>query len=361
MTDHKVRVYDTAGVLQYELTDFLSLSTDRTVNASGMATLELSGYHTLLKNIQDKWQLEYWRQPDGQSWYREFAGIYRKSAGEYVETPRSILAIPGIASMLGWRVVAWYANTDNRSKFLSTKGETIMKTLVNYNAGAFATVVNGRWREGAITGLSVQTDGATGNTIDWFCAFDNLLSTLQDLARVTGGDFDLVKTSSTTYEFRWYVGRLGTDRRTTVLFALERGNMEIPVYEDNYINQATVAIVGGKGEDSARAHTTRTSADYHVTNNNIEVFVNATQANTGSGLQSKGDEVLATMSAIRKFSFNIIQTPSAQYGVHYFLGDLVSGINPYSGVKAGYKIIGASIALPSKGKEKISIKLVRYG
>lgn len=105
MTDHKVRVYDTAGVLQYELTDFLSLSTDRTVNVSGMFTMQVSGYHTLLKNIQDKWQLEYWRQSDGQSWYREFAGIYRKSTGEYVKTPENVLTMPGVISMLGWRVV----------------------------------------------------------------------------------------------------------------------------------------------------------------------------------------------------------------------------------------------------------------
>lgn len=359
MSDHKVSVYDLTGTKRYEFTDFLDLSVNREVGAPGLMVINVSGEHALVANLQDKWQFDYWRKPAGQAWAREFVGIYRKMDWEKIDISKGVLTMPGIMSILGWRIVAWYTNTDNRSKFLSAKGETIMKTLVNYNAGASATTVNGRRRDGAITGLSVQADGANGNTVDWFCAYDILLSTLQDLAKVAGGDFDLVKTSSTTYEFRWYTGQLGTDRSATVTFSMGLGNMAEPRYMDDHISEATVAIVGGKGEGSARTIVLRTGATYDATYNNIETFVQATDANTGSGLQAKGDSALRGLLPVREFSFQTVQTPSSLYGVHYFLGDLVSGVNPKTDVKSTFKVSQAILTIAEDKTESVSTILTK--
>lgn len=356
MSDHKVLVYDLTGTKRYEFTDFLDLSVTREVPAPGFMAINLSGEHALLANLQDKWQFEYWRKPTGLSWSREFVGIYRKKEWEKIGVSTAVLSLPGLVSMLGWRHVAWYANTTWRSKFVGAKAETIMKYLVNYNAGASAIVANGRLREGAITGLSVQADGANGNTLDWFCAYDNLLSTLQDLAKGAGGDFDLVKTSSTTYEFRWYTGQLGTDRTGTVRFSMELGNMSNPKSIIDGMNSASVAIVGGKGENENRATTVVVGSDYHVTSNNIEIFVNASDVDTTNGLISRGGNGLAELTIKDEFTFNVVQTPASLYGVHYFLGDLVSGMNPSTSVLNSYKVASAVIAV-SDNKDDIQVIL----
>ena len=75
MNEHKVRVYNTAGTLQSEMTDFISLSVTKKVNAPGVMTIDLSGYHNLLSLLEDKWRFEYWRKPEGSTWAKEFTGL----------------------------------------------------------------------------------------------------------------------------------------------------------------------------------------------------------------------------------------------------------------------------------------------
>jgi hypothetical protein len=259
-------------------------------------------------------------------------------------------------SKLAWRIVAWTAAYTNRSKFTSAKAETIANTLVKYNITSDATIANGREREGALTGVTVEADGAEGNTIDWYCAYDNLLETLQDLTLVGGGDFDLVKTSSTAWQYRWYTGQLGTDNSSSVTFALERGNMGNPVYIDNRLNEKTVCIVGGQGETSSRTIEVRTGTNY-AAGNNIETFEQATDITTQAGLQSRGDKALAEVEAVKEFSFDVLQIPGCEYGDDYVLGDLVTAVNPYDQTTYTVKVQSVSVSIEKDGTEDINVEM----
>ena len=352
-TLYRLDVRDTSGVLQAQVTDFTSLAYTKTVNTPGILQFGVRGDHDLLTTLADKWQIEVWRKLDGQAWYRDFVGMYRSGNWQFTDKSKFVAYCPGLMSILGWRIVAWKANSVNRSTFVNAKAETIAKTLVTYNATSSATTGNGRLRDGAISGLSVAADSAGGNTLDWNCAFDNLLETLQKLALVAGGDFDLVKTSSAAWQFRWYAGQLGTDRTSEIVFALERGNMSAPNYTDSKIEEKTAAIVGGQGEESARVFAVRTGANYNITTNNIELFVNATNANTTAALNTQGDQKLADVQAKTKFSFKGVRTPSTIYGVHFFLGDLVTAINPFNWTSQTVKVKSVSVSIDSNGAETI--------
>lgn len=356
MNNVKVKVFDTSGVLQAELTDFNYLAFTRWVNRAGLIELGLRGDHDLLGSIGDKWQFEIWQKTDTVDWVREISGIYRYIEWKYEKTPRATIRCDGILSMLGWRTVAWYAGYTDRSQFIGKKAETIANTLVKYNATSSATAANGRDRDGAISGLTVESDGGGGNTLDWYCARANLLETLQKLALVGGGDFDLIKTSSSTYEWRWYDGQLGSDKTSEIIFAMDRDNMQNPVYINDRQGEKTVAIVGGKGEGSERAIEIRTSSNYNATSNNIETFVGATDVDTTAGLQARGDGKLAETKAIQKFEFDVIQIDGCQYQRDYQLGDLVSAINPFTGDKYSVKIEGVSISFDDSGNRQIKIE-----
>src|SRR3990167_6270329 len=334
LTAYRLDFYDTSGVQQATLTPsarassaanagLLGFAYRKQVNRPGLLTFRLRGDHGLLSSLADKWQIEVWRRQSGEDWAREFNGIYRQP--EWAFTDRKIFTgyCPGLLSMLSWRVVNWSANTTNRSKFTSTVAETIMKTLVDYNAAANATTGNGRKRNGAITGLTVQADGANGNSIDWYCHGANLLETLTELADIAGGDYHVVKTSSTAWQFRWYTGQLGTDRTATVIFAMERGNMAEPVYREKRLDERTVMCVWGQGQDSARDYVTRTGANY-AAGNDIEEYINATDIALGNtaGLNSRGDQKAVQFEAQEEFLFTTLQAPLTLYGVHYVLGDL---------------------------------------
>lgn len=359
MANYRLDVYDLSGVQQAVLTDFTALAYTRQVNAPGLVQISLRGNHPILATIADKWQIEVWRKATT-TWRREITGLWRAEQWSYGTERGNVLsaAMPGLMSMLAWRQILYPANTTNRTKFVSARGETVLKTLVNYNAAASATVVNGRYRAGAITGLSVQADGANGNLVDWYCAYDNLLESLQKLMDIAGGDFDLVKTSSTTYELRWYTGQLGTDRSATVKFGLEYGNMANPVFLDSRAGEATVAVVGGQGEDAGREYVIRTGTNY-AAGNDIEMFVPATDVEIGdtAGLNSRGDQKLREVEAVRSFSFDVLQTPETTYGVNYDLGDKVSAINPHNGTVYTQKVKAVSVSIDEKGSEQVDVEL----
>jgi hypothetical protein len=322
-----------------------------------MIEFAIAGDHAILDDILLNWQVEVWRKPSGGTWGREITGLYRYLHWSYSDDNSAVIMCPGLMSMLGWRIVAWTAAYTDRSKFTSEKAETIANTLVKYNATSDATTGNGRERDGAITGLTVEADGAEGNTIDWYCAYDNLLTSLQDLTLVGGGDFDLVKTSSTAWQWRWYTGQLGTDNSSSVTFALERGNMGNPVYIDNRLNEKTACIVGGQGEEANRTIEIRTGTNYNASTNNTEMFEQATDITTQAGLQSRGDKALAEVEAVKEFRFDVLQIPGCEYGDDYVLGDKVTAVNPYDQTAYTVKVQSVSVAIKEDGTEDINVEM----
>jgi len=359
-TDHRLDLLTPAGVKFAEVTDFDWLSCVLRVNSPGQLRAQFRGAHVSANQLAHLGQVHYWRRDreNGIGWYRHFAGVYlgqsRRKTG-----PASVFEIAclGHLEKLQRRTVAWAANTANRSVFSSQPGETIMKTLVTYNAAASATTGNGRKRNGAITGVSVQADGGGGNSLTWCCFGDNLLETLQELAPLAGGDFDLVQTGDNTYEFRWYLGQLGTDRTATVTFSEGNGTMGDWEYEYMRLDEGTVACVWGQGEDDERDYATRTGADYSA-DNDREIFVDANNVDKGdtAGLNAAGDKKLDEVRARERFKFTVHQTPANLFGKHYFLGDLANAVHPVDGSSMTVKVWAALLSLESSGKEKLNVE-----
>lgn len=359
-TEYKVRVLNTSGVLVAEFVNFWSLAYRKAVNEAGLLTIDIDGDHSLVDAIGHKYQVEVWRRNlrYGLDWYRDFSGLFLGQERYYTDKRHFRLLCPGDVWLLSTRGVMWAADTANRSAFTSDPAETVMKTLVDYNAGPNATAANSRERDGAITGLSIQTDGANGNTIDWYCAWRNLLQELQAIARIGGGDFDLIKTGATTYEFRWYTGQRGTDRTASVLFALEYGNMKNPRYTHDRVDEKTVAVVAGEGQESNRTIVVRTGDDYSASND-VETYLDGRRFKTTAGLQSWGDDRLDQLKARQELEFDPVQVEGSIYGLDYCvsgaLGDLVKA--RYDGIEVTKKIAGVSITLDKQGDERVDLEL----
>ena len=356
---YKLRFYNTSGQLVAEVTDFLELAYAKRVNEPGQLAFVLAGDHGAISQLTHRAQIEVWRRNARQSldWYADFRGLFLDQERSYTDRPYFLGNCPGQMIMLSWRHVMWYSGTTNRSTFSSQPGESIMKNLVDYNCCANATTGNGRVRDGIITGLSIQADASGGNSLDWNCAWKNVLSQLQSVARVGGGDFDLIKIGDASWQFRFYAGQRGSDRSSSVIFSLGRGNMARPRYRFDRTKERTVAVVGGKGAGAARATVARTGDDYSATND-IEMFVDARSCSTTAGLQTAGDMKLAQARARREFSFDVLQTPSCLYGLHYCengeLGDLVTA--RYDNIEVTQKIAGVTVALRRDGQESITVE-----
>ena len=356
-SEHKLIIRTAAGVKVAEVSDYLWLSYTREVNKPGLLRFALNGEHAAIGLLEDKGQVEVWRRnvAVGLDWTLDFVTLYRKQVRSFSDRARFEAACPGVLVKLKWRHVLWFAGTADRSTFTGWAAETIMKALVRYNAGSEATVANGRQREGVMSEITDEGDGGQGNTISSYgCAWANVLEALQEVAAIGGGDFDLIKTGANAFEFRWYTGQRGTDRSGTVKFAVNLGNMANPEYADDRLDEATVAVVGGQGEETARAVVVRTGPDY-AADNDIEVFVNAAGLTTTSGLETQGDQTLEERRRLAQFAFDPVQTPGTFYGVHYFLGDLVSA--RYDTLTATFKVQAVTIAAQPGRNEDVKIEL----
>lgn len=356
---YQLRTYTPAGVLTGIITDFLDLSYKAEVNSPGQLLFKLPAGHRAIKTFVLDAQIEVWRSDlaGGIPWYCDFyafwRGEQRTASSDGITTYTAICV--GQLDLLRRSVVAYPANTANRNTYTSTSAESIAKTLVTYNATSAGTTGDGRKRNVTTVGVSVESDAAGGNTIDFTCTWQNLLAALQEVASIGGGDYELHKTAARAWQFRWRNGQLGTDRSASVSFALQYGNMANPQLVRDSTTEKTVAIVGGQGEESDRTIVVRTGANYDAEENAIECFVDARQLTVTDSLNARGDAELANTRQRNKLTFDVLQIPSTRYGEHYFLGDLVTGY--YEGITSVQKIKRVTVSLTAQGNESIKVEL----
>ena len=327
---HKVRIINPAtGQQRREFASFAALAYVREVNKAGAVRLALKPGHPVMSIIQPDDLIVVMRREPNAPWRIEQVGIARdpewtrNDAGQVAYT----LECPGILHLLSERYIAYYANTTNRTRFTSLAGETIMKRLVDYNAGPGATLANGRRVAGVLAGLALETDGARGNVIpSWTCSWKQLLENLQELATIAGGDFDLEYAPGPVYTFRFYPGQRGTNRASTLVFSAERRNLANERLRIQRSTMATVAIVAGQGVEDKRKIVIRTGNGYSTAAHR-EIFVDADQAKAAD-LPTVGDQALADAMAVTDYEFDIRQANNCRYGVHYDLGDIATFVRP---------------------------------
>lgn len=360
--EYAIIIKTRAGIPQRVLTGqengFRQHAYRKEVNDVGLLTFDLDAEHDAIADLEQDGQVEVWRRDpaNGVDWYVDFEALFVDEERRADDDGNSVFRAlcPGQMDFLAREVVAWKADTANRSVFSSAKAETILKTLVTYNATSSATTGNGRIYTTDLANISVAADGAGGNTITFACAYQTLLEALQDVARIGDRDFYLVRTGAQAWEFRT-AQYLGTDRSATITFALNFGNMSNPVLRRNRLSEKTKALVAGQGEEAARAVVTRTGANYNATYNSKVVFYPATQYTTSDGLNAAGDIRLDELRARDDLQWDIIQTPGSLYGVHYFLGDLVTG--KYQDVTATKQIVVVSVTFAPSNERAENVQI----
>lgn len=353
--DYKLILRTPAGVKTAEVSDLLWLSYAKRVNEPGLCRFRLRGDHRALADLTHNSQVEVLRRVSpGASWTTEFFGLYRSLHRTVTNQALFEASCPGQMTWLADEVVAYYADTTGKNVFTSAKVETIMRSLVLQNCTSAATTGNGRAYTTSLTGISVATDLLRGATIDWTCAWANVLSELQKLATATGTYFDLVKTGGATWEFRFFPSVPGTDRSTTVIFSPGNDNMSEIDFTVDRTQEKTVALVAGEGRGSDRQLTVVYGPDYAADNHKV-VFVDASNAKTSAARTAAGTTALEKARARAVLAFTPRQTQACRYGVHYGVGDLVS--YRYEGSTGVQLVAGVAVEVGNGSLEKISVEL----
>lgn len=369
---YKLILSSSAGIKQAEFTNFDWLTYTKRRNAPGSLKFRVDASHNAAQYLTDKAQIEVYRRnlDVGLDWYSDFTGLVRDDVQEQSADGRDMLTClcPGALHMLEWRAISWKAGTANRSSFTTAKGETMLKTLVQYNITSSATTGNGRVADGTMASpvsISIQADAAGGNTIgSWGCAWRPLLEELQAIAKVAGGDFDLIKTGAATFEFRWYLGQRGADYRTgasALKFSAKLGNMARPKLSRERTRVRTQVVVAGAGDSGGRETASRTG-NGHSSSNVIEQFIDARNLAAGSNLNAEGDTRLAEYRLKEELTFKVLQQPSCYYGKHYgvagAIGDLINV--EYRSYTAAHQVNAVTVSWDDKG-ENVGVETQVYG
>lgn len=358
--DYIVRVRNRAGARQYDVTDFLSLNYSKFINDVGVLSVNLSGNHQAISALEKDGQIEIWRFDGsaGIAGYCDFFGLYRgrnrATPGENINGTFTLKAVSQL-HYLKRSILAYPAGKNLFNDFTADPAETVMKNMVRYNATSVATIAtNDRTRDAGSwsSNVTVQADAAGGSNITKAFAHRNLLEALQDVATLSGLDFDLVKTGARAWQFR--TGAFGSDLTSTVKFSLSWGNLDNPSLEDNSLQEATVAIVGGEDSGASRDFAVRTGPNYVADYNDMEIFVNASNQLVTS-LNDEGDARLNELRDTDSLRTGIKESGAFRYGRDFCIagqmGDTVS-VTYYEATQAR-RIVGAHVSVDtSSGSQK---------
>lgn len=365
---YQVRVYDTAGDLQYVLdmqSDVRSLIIEHRINHASTLTLGLYGQSDAVPSFTLDALVQVLRKVPGADlgWYTEFIGFHRTPQDQITTLDTEIFTSysRGLLDLIDRRSIRYHADTAGSDKGPSP-ADNIIKELVRENAGSLATLANGRITDGVTPGLSVAANTSEAANYSGANAYKNLLSAIRDIGEPLDVDFDVEwggEIAPTSFTFVTHHPQLGTDRRegTAVPFAfgLLLGNMTNLSFTVQRTEEITSCLVLGPGESVLRDTLERTNI--HVTDspwNLREQDQNASNEDTQAGLEAIGDQVLYDKRPAVSVSFAPIQTPQAAYRKQYFLGDIVTAKS--RNMVATVKIRAVTINLSDEG-ERVGLEL----
>ena len=348
----QIRLKGLDGALDAIIDDYEQFTLSKVVNGVGTYALRLRADDAKVALFVLDSQLEFWRRDEGQglAWYKEAEYFHRGWRPYLTAEGAYMFESSGVAynHLLKRRIIVPSVNCTGSK---SGVAETVIKAFVDEQAGPSSTR--------AFTGLTLEADGAGGNSVTMTRSWRNLLEVCQEIAAVGGGDFDVIGNGAATFEFDWYAGQRGTDRSASVTFAPEFGNMASADLRRTRHDEINAVLAGGDGEETTRTAVWSTTAGLIAgsTWNRCEAFVNGTQEGTGTaGLTTAGAAELWQNRPRDEFTCTVLQIPGSYYGQHYFLGDLVTAsFGGYSGTK---KIQSVTITVSAAEAESITVELV---
>lgn len=315
-------------------------------------------------------QIHIYRTPYGGT--AELQGIFFARGWRRYTTREGLsrVTVTGVNAndLLNRRIVAYYAGSSEAQ--MSNEADDMMKQIVTDN------LVDGTDYAGSESGRDISDHGfsvaqatAEGPTIEQGHSWRNVLSVLQSIqskSRAAGTEvfFNVEATSAQTFTFQTYTGQPGSDRTLSssddpLLFAPSWGNLEDPVLDEDYTDEANFIYAGGQGEGDQRniqeaSDTARINASVW---NRREAFRQATHgASTDAAVGDQADEELARLRGQVMFSAQIVPTADTPYGGRgWRIGDKVTC--SYLGRQFDCLIRSGYITVDERGREDVRARV----
>lgn len=314
------------------LTKYAHLQYTLTVNGAGWVLMRMtSGFDWSLPDVD--LLMEIWRAPDADSpltW--ECTGFMRKWKVQRLgRTTDVVLEGPNQNEWLDRSIIAYTGGQAKTAK--SAPSDDVMKELCREARGPDAgNDPYGRSRIHA--GFTVAADVSEGINFDGSLEWLNLLKTLNDIsdhAHSKGSPmyFDMVRIDAAVFQFRTYPDQLGIDRTSgpnAITFGEDFGNMEDPLWEEDWSRERNIVYGGGQGVDADRTIDPEKDVGriYRTPHNRREAFQDARGEDTTLGVARKAFARLVKDRPRRQLSGRLLSIPGSLYGKDWGFGDQVN-------------------------------------
>lgn len=367
-----VRLMNQSGVQVALFDDWVNLEYTNKVNDVGEYQFVINGDDARVPLFELDGQFEVWRSVPGMNvgWYLDYEGFHRKQERITTSDGKRMFVSRGVSynDLLARTVIGYKEGTIRSEK--NAPAETAMKEYVRENCTDLAddrTVV-GRLNfdehlgdpiyepgptggfigytgevvyTSALPGFTVEEDGFGGPNWQGERAYENLLSTLQDISGVSGVDFAVSGNGPAKFIFRTYLDGLGIDRRYSdlnpvtglngsgnipVLFSVPFGTVREITYTNDRLKEANAVMVLGQGELSTKEVYTVADTDAIAASpwNRREVVRPGSNQDYDYQFRLIGKETLQENAANEGVDFTPLQTETNCLGLHYDIGDWVT-------------------------------------
>lgn len=222
----------------------------------------------------------------------------------------------------------------------STNAETLMRDLVNLNAGPGALAPR------QVPALALGSVAGVGTPVNYSTRFEPLCDALRAVALAGGGLGFRTIQSAGQILFEVYQP---ADLSNRVRFSWGLGNL-LEVHYTPQAPTATVAIVGGDGTGSSRTIRERVNSAAVTRWGRIEVFVNQGATSDTTQMDQAGDQALADGGEQAQLSVVAVDADGQRYGTDYQLGDIVA-VEVYPGLQISEVVRAVTLtATPDSGE-----------
>lgn len=320
------------GAALTTLTQWSHLQYTRTIGGSGWVLVHMtSNFDWALPDVD--LLMEIWRAPDSSSPLKwQCTGFMRKWKVRRVgRNTDALLEGPTQMELLDRKIVAYKGGTDEAEK--SGAADDVMKDVVRDNlAPSAGNDPYGRDRN--FVDFTVAADVGEGTTIDIEIEWSNVLKVLNDISDHAHAKndpiyFDIVRSAESAFQFRTYPGQLGLDRTSgpnAITFGEEFGNLQDPVWEEDWSQERNIIYGGGQGVDGDRVIDPEKDVGriYRTKWNRREAFQDARGESAVLGVARKAFARLVADRPRRRLSGRLISIPGSLFDKDWGFGDKVN-------------------------------------
>ena len=358
-TEFIIKILDNNGKLITTLQNYRSLTYRRVVNAVGSASFIIPRQSQEAKLMWDaatetspyRWRIQITRRTttidnisnkiiteDSIDWYGLIEAWLTKRAER--DTDQTDV----------WEIRCVHVNTLLRDRlilppqlFINNQINATRTQAFNIKSGIAETVFKDYVREACvdgyalpsrvIPGFTIEPDGLRGNQISFAGQFDNLIESLNLMAKTAGLDYEITSDGGVGFEFKVFQPFRGLNRslgngvNEEAIFNYDYSNIGSGSYAIDAVGRSNVLFMLGQGEGAQRTVLEWPDDNLVETWGRREVAIDARGAEgeeTIELLETRARGELAERMPAETITIETNNLPQWQYGINWDLGDIVT-------------------------------------